>query len=424
MPVIGLAQPAQGMRSKFNSRVRRWRGLCAVLCLCLAGEIAAPAQTLTVLTRFTGKNGANPNSLIESPNGNFYGSTSYGGPNSQGEAGTVFEISPTGVLTTLYNFCSKPNCADGLQSDAGLVLGGDRNFYGTTRIGGLAGNGTVFQITPSGALTTLYSFCSQPNCTDGSYPQAGLTLGSDGLLYGVTRVGGTNNLGTVFSITTSGALNTLYSFAGTDGSDPLGTLIQASDGNFYGTTFTGGPGYSPQSSGSGTVFKISSTGALATLYDFCSQPNCADGLWPEAGLVQASDGNFYGTTTQGGSYLKAPCNTPNKGCGTVFKVTSGGALTVLHSFRSSDGRFPMGGLLQAKDGNLYGTTSQGGKAGGTVFEIALSGTLTTLHKFIRTEGFGPFAGLIQGTDGALYGTNTFGGLKANAGAVFSLTLAK
>jgi uncharacterized repeat protein (TIGR03803 family) len=219
-------------------------------------------------------------------------------------------------------------------------------------------------------------------------------------------------------------LNTLYSFAGTDGSDPLGTLIQASDGNFYGTTFTGGPGYSPQSSGSGTVFKISSTGALATLYDFCSQPNCADGLWPEAGLVQASDGNFYGTTTQGGSYLKAPCNTPNKGCGTVFKVTSGGALTVLHSFRSSDGRFPMGGLLQAKDGNLYGTTSQGAKAGGTVFEIALSGTLTTLHKFIRTEGFGPFAGLIQGTDGALYGTNTFGGLKANAGAVFSLTLAK
>lgn len=437
MPIIGLAQPAPekrskltgmrephiGQRTKTNSRLRRWRRSCAVLCLCLAGEIAASGQVLTVLTQFTGKNGANPNLLVEGRNGNFYATTGYGGPNSQGEAGTVFEISPTGVLTTLYNFCAKPNCADGLQSDAGLVLGRNGNFYGTTRIGGLAGNGTIFKVTPAGVLTTLYSFCSQTNCTDGSYPEAGLVLGSDGLFYGVTRGGGANNLGTVFSITASGALHTVYSFAGIDGSDPFGTLIQATDGDFYGTTMAGGPGYSSQSAGSGTIFKISSAGGFTTLYNFCSQANCADGLWPETGLVQASDGNFYGTTTAGGSYLKAPCNA-NKGCGTVFKITSGGALTVLHSFKSSDGRLPMGGLLQAKDGNLYGTTSQGGKAGGTVFEITLSGALTTLHKFVRTEGFGPFAGLIQGSDGTLYGANTFGGLKANAGTVFSLTLAK
>jgi uncharacterized repeat protein (TIGR03803 family) len=437
MPIIRLAQPARetwfnlsgtcdpriDQRKEINSRLWRWRRLCAVLCLCLAGEIAAQAQVLTILTRFTGKNGANPNLLVKGPHGNFSATASYGGPNSQGEAGTVFEISPTGVLTTLYNFCAKPNCADGLQSDAGLVLGRDRNFYGTTRIGGSAGNGTIFQVTPAGVLTTLYSFCSQTNCTDGSYPEAGLAVGSDGLFYGVTRAGGANNLGTLFSITNSGALNTLYSFAGIDGSNPFGTLVQATDGDFYGTTMAGGPGYSSQSSGSGTVFKISSTGALTTLYNFCSQANCADGLWPEAGLVQASDGNFYGTTTAGGGYLKAPCNA-NKGCGTVFKITSGGAFTVLHSFKNSDGRFPMGGLLQAKDRNLYGTTSQGGKAGGTVFEMTLSGTLTTLHKFVRTEGFGPFAGLIQGSDGTLYGTNTFGGLKANAGTVFSLTLAK
>ena len=437
MPIIRLTPPVQGTQSKLlgvrepridhsqktDSWLRRLGRFCAVLCLCLACEIAAQSQTLTVLTRFTGKNGANPNLLIEGANGNFYATTSYGAPNSQGEAGTVFEISTAGVLTTLYDFCAKANCADGLQSDAGLALGKDGNFYGTTRIGGSAGSGTIFQVTPAGVLTTLYSFCSQTNCTDGSYPEAGLALGSDGLFYGVTRTGGANNLGTVFSVTTSGALSTLYSFAGIDGSDPFGTLVQATDGDFYGTTMAGGPGYSSQSSGSGTVFKISTTGALSTLYNFCSQTNCVDGLSPEAGLVQASDGNFYGTTTAGGSYLKAPCNA-NKGCGTVFKITSGGALTVLHSFKSSDGRLPMGGLLQAKDGNLYGTTSQGGKAGGTVFEITLSGTLTTLHKFVRTEGFGPFAGLIQSSDGTLYGTNTFGGLKANSGTVFSLTLAQ
>ena len=183
----------------------------------------------------------------------------------------------------------------------------DGNFYGTTRSGGNSNNGgTVYKITPNGIQTTLYSFCHDSNCTDGSHPDGGLVQAAGGDFYGTTEGGGgTNNDGTVFKITTGGALTPLYVFAGWDGSYPEGTLMTASDGNIYGTTSSGG------NPGEGTIFKLTPAGALSTLYTFCSQGSCSDGVSPNAALLQASDGNFYGTTAYGG----------NNNVGTVFTMS-------------------------------------------------------------------------------------------------------
>jgi uncharacterized repeat protein (TIGR03803 family) len=183
----------------------------------------------------------------------------------------------------------------------GLLQATDGNFYGTTEVGGAHNQGTVFKITPAGALTTLYNFCSASACADGQQPLAGLIQANDGNFYGTTSKGGTfnYNYGTVFQITPAGALTTLHSLNGTDGFQPSGALIQASDGNLYGTTSWGG---AYGLSYNGTIFKITPTGTFTTLYNFCSQVNCADGRWPLAALIQGSDGNFYGTTTAGGAY--------------------------------------------------------------------------------------------------------------------------
>jgi len=216
---------------------------------------------------------------------------------------------PAQTFTTLYSFCSQTNCTDGFVPVAGLIQGTDGKFYGTTEYGGASnacwsgnhavGCGTVFEITPNGALTT-YSF----NGADGAYPYAGLAEGTDGNFYGTTSFGGANgHFGTVFKITASGMLTTLHSFDGTDGEAPAAGPVQATslDGNFYGTTTSGG------AYGAGTLFKITPGGTLTTLYSFDGK----DGEWPYAGLVQATDGNFYGTTAFGGA----------DGGGTVFKIT-------------------------------------------------------------------------------------------------------
>jgi uncharacterized repeat protein (TIGR03803 family) len=257
-----------------------------------------------------------------------------------------------------------------------------------------------------------------PGCTDGEYPHASLVQATDGNLYGATYEGGANEFGTVFKITPSGTLTTLYSFCSvvpgcTDGEYPLAGLIQATDGDFYGTTYGGG------ASGFGTVFKITPSGTLTTLHSFCSVvPGCTDGEYPKAVLLQATDGNFYGTTYKGGT----------SGYGTVFELTPSGTLTTLHSVCSvvpgcTDGEYPQTpggpeGLVQATNGNLYGTTVDGGANGyGTVFEITPSGTLTTLYSFCSlvpgcTDGEYPYTGLVQATDGDFYGT-TYGGSAAN-----------
>jgi uncharacterized repeat protein (TIGR03803 family) len=319
--------------------------ICIVFIFCVMTAIASLAQTFTTLASFDGSNGVNPEyvSLVQGLDGNFYGTTEFGGAGGTYGEGTVFKITPAGTLTTLYSFCTQADCPDGEEPEAGLVLASNANFYGTTYGGGANGYGTVFKITAAGTLTTLYSFCAQAGCVDGSLPVAALVQGTDVNFYGTTGYGGANcpnnfpsGCGTVFKITPAGPVTTLHSFAGGDGSTPVGGLVQGTGGNFYGTTGGGPGGYL------GTVFKITPAGTLTTLNGF----NCVDGCYPYDGLVQAANGDFYGTTYEGGA---------NNG-GTVFSITAGGRLTTLNSFGIPDGGYPYAGLVQATDGNFYGTT--------------------------------------------------------------------
>src|ERR1022692_1853466 len=192
---------------------------CAVLVLCATTAIALPAQTLTTLFSFDGTDGAVPQAgLVQATNGDLYGTTESGGTSTNG---TVFKITPGGTLTTLYSFCSQTNCTDGANPYAGLVQAANGNFYGTTQYGGTNHRGTVFKITQGGTLTTLYSFCSQTNCTDGECPFAGLVQAANGNFYGTTESGGrANGYGTVFKITPTGTLTTLHRFNGMDGAPP------------------------------------------------------------------------------------------------------------------------------------------------------------------------------------------------------------
>jgi uncharacterized repeat protein (TIGR03803 family) len=407
-------------RGKLN-----WRNAAyTLLLLCAATATSLPAQTYTLVHSFDGGDGYKPMApLIQGTDGNLYGTSAYGGHTScENNAsyvgcGTIFRISPDGKLTTLYSFCSQAGCPDGQFPFGGLVEGTDGNFYGTTFFGGatLIRAGTVFKITPGGTLTTLHSFVGYP--TDGANPVAALVQGTDGNFYGTTSCGGANRkfcitdgigCGTVFKITPTGTFTTLHSFNSGDGQYPYGGLIQATNGNFYGTTTLGGFNFR------GTVFEITPGGTLTTFHLFCSQSNCTDGYEPVGALLQAADGNFYGATEFGGSYGDY---------GTIFQITSSGKLTTLHSFDNTDGWLPAGGLVQASDGNFYGTALYGGAWGaGAVFEITPSGTMTTLHSFIGppVDGQYPGSSLVQGTNGDLYGTTESGGtLEGNALCEFS-----
>jgi uncharacterized repeat protein (TIGR03803 family) len=256
--------------------------------------------TPTTLHDFDGTDGREPgDKMVQLGSGNFYGTTFFGGNSSECNGlgcGTIFEMTPGGTLTTLHDFCSLPDCADGAALFESLALGPSGNFYGATWGGGPADGGTVFKITPTGTLTTLYSFCvsGYPFCGDGNNP-LGPVVGKDGNFYGTTALGGSNNAGTVFKITPGGTLTTIYDFcaqiACTDGSTPRGGIIMGSDGNFYGPTYYGG------TYNQGTVFKITPAGVLTTLHSF----NGADGYYLIGGLFQATNGVFYGITPIGGS---------------------------------------------------------------------------------------------------------------------------
>ncbi len=204
---------------------------------CITSAIASPAQTFTTLVSFDGADGAYPYAaLVQGANGNFYGTTYDGGTHSDG---TVFEMTQAGELTTLYNFCAQPNCSDGAVP-YGLMLATNGNFYGITYNGGIDNTGTIFEITPAGQLTTIYRFCSQTECDDGIWPRGTLLQGRNGNFYGTTSHGGVNGAGTVFEVTAAGALTTLHTFGFTDGSYPESGLVQATSGSFYGTTSEGG----------------------------------------------------------------------------------------------------------------------------------------------------------------------------------------
>ncbi|MGA2601334.1 MAG: choice-of-anchor tandem repeat GloVer-containing protein [Bryobacteraceae bacterium] len=404
-------------------RIFKLSGAVAVLVMLSAAAAVTLSAQETTIYSLQNTNGANPfASLLQANDGNFYGTTYGGGSSVNGGSGAgngvVFQITPSGTLTVIYTFCSQTNCTDGDLPIGALIQATDGNLYGTTAGGGANNRGTVFKVTLGGSLTTLYSFCNQIGCADGAQPYAGLIQGTDGNFYGTTKFGGANDWGEVFSITSGGTLNTLYSFCPQsgclDGARPNAVLLQASDGNLYGTTLEGGAG---ASGGDGTVFKITTGGALTTLYSFCIQTNCTDGSSPATGLIQATNGELYGVTQYGGA---------NNSNGTAYSITTGGALTTLYSFCSqngcTDGQVPIGRLIQATDGNLYGTTEAGGIGYGTIYSMTPGGTLITLYSFPNEGvGAGPYAGMIQATNGLFYGTTFIGG-SAGYGTVYSFSV--
>lgn len=363
--------------------------------------------------------------LLQASDGNIYGVTAGGGQNG----GSVFKITPAGGFTTLYTFCSQggTQCTDGFDPVGGLVEGSDGNFYGTTAGGGsgnasycpaagTTGCGTVFQITPAGALTTLYNFCSVggANCADGYNPVAALVEGPGGNFYGSTVngacAGGPGGCGSLFEITPAGELTTLYSFCTQlgcpDGYNPYAALTFGTDGNFYGSTLNGG--VTTTSSGGGVLFKLTPAGEFLQLYAFCQQVAsgvCLDGNSPSA-ILQGTDGNFYGTAFEGGS----------ANSGTAFEWALSGTFTTIYNFCSasacSDGSNP-NDLILASDGNFYSTTLNGGaNSGGTAFRLTPSGTLTTLYAFCSQSACGDGSNpndLVQGSDGNLYSTTQSGG---------------
>jgi len=282
-----------------------------------------------------------------------------------------------------------------------LVQGTNGSFYGTASEGGFGDNGTVYEVTTNGVMTVLDMFKG----TNGSAPYGGLLLAADGNLYGTTSAGGSNGYGTIFKMTQAGALTPVATFLNTNGAAPYGALVQDTNGNFYGTTSAGG------AYGDGAVFKLAAgTGALRALASFDSTNS---GASPFAGLVQGTDGNFYGTTSTGGTNMH----------GTVFRITPAGALTTLVSFNGVNGNSPAyGALIQGSDGNFYGTTQYGGTNGaGNVFQMTESGGLTSLASFTGVlVGSYPVAGLVETTPGSFLGTTLDGAAANGGGTVFHL----
>jgi uncharacterized repeat protein (TIGR03803 family) len=357
-------------------------------------SLTTPELVQAPVYPFTGgPDGAHPNGLTFGVDGGVYGTTQTGGTNG---AGTIFRLDSSGQPKPIYSFTG---AADGDRPNSRLVQSFDGTLLGTTFGGGSNGFGTIFKLNTNGALSTLFTL----DHTNGVLPTAGLAAGLDGNLYGTAYEGGILHYGTLFRIGTNGTFTTMLPFSGTNGAFPHAGLIQSKDGNFYGTTYKGGV------YGNGTLFKVSPRGLLETLVSF----DGANGGFPLAGLTEAPDGSFYGTTTYGGVF----------GFGVVFRMARNGSLTNLVSFTGlADGSHPAAELLQSSDGNLYGTTSDGGSFGvGTVFRLTPAGGLTTIAQFDGFNGANPEAPLLEGQDGSIYGVTPNGGPE-NEGLIFRLTI--
>jgi len=350
-------------------------------------------------------NGEFVTNLLLANDGNFYG----GANDGLVDNGFVFKITPDGSFSIIYSFAGGPN--DGSFPYGALVQASDGNLYGETVGGGATGNGVIYKLTLSGTETVLYSFAGAPG--DGSSPN-GLTIGADGNLYGTTLNGGVHpspnsafgTSGVFFRMTLAGQETILYSFGATgDGANPYSAMIQGTDGNFYGTTEFGG------TDNGGTVFKMTSDGTETILHSFGA---AGDAKWPyRTRVLQASDGNFYGSTSSGGTY----------DYGAIFKISPSGTETVLYSFNKGN-EAPYGpgsSLIQGNDGNFYGTSMGGGSYDyGTIYQFSPNGNLVTVYSFTGgIDGSGP-VDLILGNNGHFYGRTLDGPGYGPVGIIFKL----
>jgi uncharacterized repeat protein (TIGR03803 family) len=348
------------------------------------------------------------------------------------------------TLKTIYSFCSAgQTCPDGRTPDGEFVSDSSGNLYGTTFAGGVNDSGEIFELVKqrkSYSFVQLYQFCSKPNCADGSLPVEHLILDANGALYGVTTSGGYNSSGTVFQLSPSTKkgwkLRTLHTFcvqAGCpDGKQPFGlTYFGASKGALYdgtsplyGVTYKGGIGGT-----AGVAFRLDSIPGKTkrkekVIYNFCSAQGCADGQNP-GGITAADQGTLYGTAELGGAASS----------GVVFELTTSGPSvteTVLYSFCQltgcADGKDPVGSVVIDASGSLYGNTQEGGTKGkGTVFKVVPSGansTETVLHSFCFTtgctDGSTPWRPLAIDAHQNIYGATLYGG-DNNDGVVFQLS---
>jgi uncharacterized repeat protein (TIGR03803 family) len=374
--------------------------LTTIMALTFVGAtIAAPsaqAQTFTTVYGFTGStDGANPYAgLIRDDKGNMYGVAGGGGASGNG---TVWKVRSSGKLTILYSFTGSPDGTN--PHGTSVTRDSEGNLYGTTAAGGSSGDGTVWMLDTSGTETVLHSFAG----SDGQSPFSGVLRTANGDLYGTTNQGGSSDDGTVWKLSSDGTLTTLHSFVGSDGQNPFYTGLHMDQaGDLYGVTEEGG------ASGCGTLFEITSGSAFETVHNFSSSP---DGCYPTGTVAEDTKGNLYGTAQAGGS----------PGFGTVWKLhIKSGKLTVLYSFSSSDGAYPLGGVLRDSTGTLYGTTVEGGASNdGTVWSLSSSGTFTTLHSFVGSDGQYPYCIPVRDKSGALFGT-TFDGGFASSGTVWKI----
>ena len=355
--------------------------------------------------------------LTIDPSGNLYGTTSTGGALNDG---SVYMVTPAGVVELLHSFGGA--LGSGITPSGALTLGPDGNFYGVTQGGGTGGDGTVYQVTPSGVVTVLHSFAG--GAIDGSVPTGTLSINPDGTITGTTSSGGASNDGTVYQITNNGgteAESLLHSFTGgtDDGSDPVSGVIQAADGDLYGTTTGGG------ASGDGTVFQVAQSGGNAVeslVHSFTG--GATDGSDPVGGLLQTASGALAGTTSTGGA----------NGLGTVYQITNAATQpveSVLASMTSTSGGDPTSTLIQTANGTLVGTAQSSGVNGaGTVFALAPNDGLAAVDSFENTSvvsgvlgevGGSPAAPLVQGASGTLYGTTDQLGLTGR-GSMYKLVI--
>ncbi|HWI57794.1 MAG TPA: choice-of-anchor tandem repeat GloVer-containing protein [Bacillota bacterium] len=362
--------------------------------------LAVPARAELVLQGVyssTASSAAMPFSeLVQAGDGNFYGTVR---GNNYNSFGSIFRLTPAGTLTTLVTFYG----GNGKNPEGGLLLARDGNLYGTTYTGGAHNLGILFRLTPAGVFQILRAFSG----TDGASPTGTLIQANDGLLYGVTA-GYLTNPAAIFRATTGGTvtiLTNLESALPAAGAMPGDGLVQGPDGWLYGTARISSAGKTRELIGA--IYKVSTNGTFQTLAWFRDPLGTplpgGIGDRPIGGLTAGPDGFLYGTL---GHTIQLSLSYPATNHGTVFQMTTNGVMTTLVRFAGTNGSNPMTRLLLARDGAFYGLTAEGGATdNGTLFRVTTNGVLTKLIDGVGGDdadrGPGP---LIQAADGNFYGT--------------------